>query len=66
LALGGGFGKGLEPFLFKVRPEDTLTFSAVLLFFFAISLIAYFVPALRASRVDPVDALNTEGEKPSS
>jgi len=60
LALGWGLGKALESFLFQVRPEDPVTFSAVPLFLLAVSLLAYLVPALRASRVDPVEALRSE------
>jgi ABC-type antimicrobial peptide transport system permease subunit len=60
LALGWGLGKALESFLFQVRPEDPVTFSAIPLFLLAVSLLAYLVPALRASRVDPVEALRSE------
>jgi hypothetical protein len=43
----------------RLEPHRSDQWSAVL-FFFGISLIVYLVPALRASRVDPVEALHTE------
>lgn len=60
LALGWGLGKVLESFLFQVRTEDPVTFSAIPLFLLAVSLLAYLLPARRASRVDPVEALRSE------
>ena len=60
LALGWGLGKALESALFQVRPEDPVTFTAIPLFLLAVSLLAYLVPACRASRVDPVEALRDE------
>jgi predicted permease len=60
LALGWGLGKTLESILFQVRPEDPLTLTAIPLFLLAVSLLAYLVPAWRASRVDPVEALRSE------
>ena len=60
LALGWGLGKALESFLFQVRLEDPVTFTAIPLFLLAVSLLAYLVPAWRASRVDPVEALRSE------
>ena len=46
--------------LFGVSATDGLTFSAVALFLAAIALVASYVPALRATRVDPVVALHYE------
>jgi ABC-type antimicrobial peptide transport system permease subunit len=60
LGLGWGLGRALQSFLFQVRTEDRLTFSAVPLLLLAVSLLAYLVPARRASRVDPVAALRSE------
>jgi predicted permease len=60
LGLGWGLGRALQSFLFQVRTEDRLTFSAVPLLLLVVSLLAYLVPARRASRVDPVAALRSE------
>jgi predicted permease len=46
--------------LFGISATDTVTFSAVTLFLGAIALVASYVPALRATRVDPVIALHYE------
>ncbi len=60
LALGWGLGKALEAHLFLVRLEDPVTFTVIPLFLLAVSLLAYLVPARRASRIDPVEALCSE------
>jgi len=50
----------LSFFLFGVNPFDPLTFALVAVTLFAAALIATFVPARRATRVDPLRALRTE------
>lgn len=47
-------------FLYGIQPHDTLTFLAAPLFLFAIAMIASWIPARRASAVDPVKALRFE------
>jgi hypothetical protein len=49
-----------ERFLFGVRPTDPLTFGAVGALLVAIALLTSYIPALRATRVDPMVALRTE------
>ena len=47
--------------LYGVAPHDPWTFAAVALVLLSIAAAASAVPALRAARVDPLDALKTEG-----
>src|SRR4051812_43995587 len=46
--------------LFEVSPSDPLLYSGVALFICTIAALACFVPALRATRIDPMQALRTE------
>ena len=46
--------------LFGVKPGDPLTFAAVPLILLSIALIAACIPAVRATRVDPITALRHE------
>ena len=50
----------LGSFLFEVRPSDPATFAVVGLVLAAIALLASVVPAMRATRVDPMVALRNE------
>ena len=50
----------LKGFLFGLQPWDPLTFSCVATLVLTVTLIATALPALRATRVDPVLALRHE------
>ena len=50
----------MRDMLHGVRPGDPLTFAAVGAVLAAVAILASLVPALRATRVDPVVALKTE------
>jgi putative ABC transport system permease protein len=47
----------LSSLLFGIRPTDFLTFVAVPLFLSAVALVACYIPARDAVRVDPIVAL---------
>jgi ABC-type antimicrobial peptide transport system permease subunit len=46
--------------LYGVKPTDTVTFVVVIMIMAAVSLLACYIPAYRASRVDPMVALRYE------
>jgi putative ABC transport system permease protein len=64
IVIGVGSAVGLTRFLatllFGIEPTDSVTFVVVSAVFFVIAIIAALIPALRATRVDPVIALRTE------
>jgi putative ABC transport system permease protein len=53
-------GNGIQNTLFGVSARDPLIYGAVMTLVAGVSLIATFVPARRATRVDPMIALRAE------
>jgi predicted permease len=60
LAAAFGLTRLMSAMLFGVAPADPLTFGAVALVLAAVALVASLVPVLRATRVDPLEALRWE------
>jgi len=50
----------LRSFLYGVQATDPLTFAAIALLLAAVALLASFIPARRASRIDPMISLRCE------
>jgi putative ABC transport system permease protein len=60
IVIAGIGGRFLESLLFGVRGIDPATFAGASALFIAVALVATYVPALRASRVEPLNALRNE------
>lgn len=60
IAAGFGLTRFLSNLLFEVQPGDPLTFLAVSLVMMAVALLSCYVPARRATAVDPAKVLRTE------
>jgi predicted permease len=60
LAGGAATAQLVRSLLFKVHPLDPAIFAAVTVVIVGVALAASFVPAWRASRLDPMDALRCE------
>ena len=50
----------LRDMLFGIKPVDPLTFAAMTLLLMCISVVACFLPARRATKVDPMNVLRSE------
>ncbi len=68
LLLGAGIGlvgalvstRMVANFLYGVQPSDPLTFTVAVMLLAASGLLATYVPARRATKVDPIIALRCE------
>jgi putative ABC transport system permease protein len=55
-----GLGRAISSFLFGVTATDPLTFVAVSLLLTAVATAACYIPARRATKIDPILALRRE------
>ena len=60
LATAFGITRLMSSLLFEVSAVDPLTYALVSLTLFAATVLACYLPALRATRVDPIGALRAE------
>ena len=65
LGLGSAFVvtkylESLTTMLFGVQPRDPWTFAVIAIFLTAVALVACFIPARRATKIDPLVALRYE------
>ena len=60
LAGAAGVTRLLQTFLFGVTPTDPIAFTIVTLLLMAVGLVAAWLPARRATRIDPCSALRAE------
>jgi putative ABC transport system permease protein len=60
--LAGAFGvtRVIRSLLYNVTPTDPLSFGGVTLFLVAVAVLASYLPARRATNVDPIVALRNE------
>jgi putative ABC transport system permease protein len=61
LAVALALTQVMASLLFQISPSDPLTFAAIAGFLALVAVVAGIVPARRAARIDPVDALRAEG-----
>ena len=60
LAASWGLAQTLRTFLFEIEARDPLVFIGVPLLLSVVAFVAVWLPAMRASRVDPIVALRYE------
>jgi predicted permease len=60
IAVAAFLGRTIAPLLFGIPPYDPVTLTTVVVGLCAVAVAACYVPARRATRVDPLTALRTE------
>ena len=60
LAAAAALGRVMTTLLFGVSPHDAVTFMGVSVAVIGVALLAAVIPAYRATRINPLQALRTE------
>jgi putative ABC transport system permease protein len=62
IGVGGAFAVSrlMRSLLFGVTPSDPLTFIVISVLLILITLLASYIPAYRAARIDPIVSLRDE------
>jgi predicted permease len=60
IAVALGLSRFMQALLFEVHPADPATFTVIALTLGAVALVAGYVPARRAGRIDPLVSLRTD------
>jgi putative ABC transport system permease protein len=60
LLVAGGFARLLSGMLYGVSTTDAVTVTGVVIIVLAVSVMASLIPAMRAARVEPMQALREE------
>ena len=60
LAIALAAAPRIAPLLYRVRPADPLCIAGAALFLIVVAVLASLIPALRATRIDPIVALHQE------
>ena len=60
LGLGALVSQGIAGVLFEVQPRDPVTLAGVVALLTVAGLLACYIPARRAAKVDPLSAMRVE------